>query len=258
MAVMECGRTQVVADAGPYGGGGAGHSHSDTLSFVARRAGEEILIDCGTFTYTGDPARRDWFRGSAAHNTIRVDEKDQAAVAGPFRWAGRPRATVLEWNSGPEADFLDASCACEDIVLRRRILFSSEARSDCGIRRDRRLSGRAAGGAVLALGTAGAARRLRFSALAILEEGGRHGWRSPVYGRIEPGPVLRVAGRMLLPAALAAAVDLAGVASLEAVTLAREEGRWTVRLTGGRQARIAFHDAGMPRIECGADAARQW
>ena len=32
--------------------------------------GEETLIDPGTYTYVGDPAWRNRFRGTAAHNTI--------------------------------------------------------------------------------------------------------------------------------------------------------------------------------------------
>src|SRR5438477_8622030 len=86
MALMACGKVHVVIKAGPFGEGSGGHSHSDILSLVARTGDREILIDPGTYTYVADPIERDRFRGSAAHNTIRIDGRDQAIPAGPFRW----------------------------------------------------------------------------------------------------------------------------------------------------------------------------
>ena len=62
----------MLVDAGPFGRGSGGHSHSDTLSLVLRIGPEELLIDSGTYSYLGDPAARERFRSSAAHNTIRV------------------------------------------------------------------------------------------------------------------------------------------------------------------------------------------
>ncbi len=43
---------------------------------------EEILVDAGTYTYV-EPQWRDWFRATAAHNTVRIDGRDQAVAAGP-------------------------------------------------------------------------------------------------------------------------------------------------------------------------------
>src|ERR1035438_3226386 len=75
------------------------------------------------FTYLSDRRWRDWFRGSAAHNTLRVDGKDQATSAGPFRWLGRPQVGNVVWNCLLESDFLDASCTYAGFTHRRRILF---------------------------------------------------------------------------------------------------------------------------------------
>src|SRR5579864_8653154 len=72
IAVMESGDRHILIDAGPFGPGSAGHSHSDTLSMVVRSGREWLLIDPGTFTYAGDPAGRAFFRGTSAHNTVRV------------------------------------------------------------------------------------------------------------------------------------------------------------------------------------------
>ena len=90
IAVLIDDNLQIIADFGSFGEGSGGHSHSDTLSIVAFLGDEELLIDPGTYTYIAEPKLRDWFRGTAAHNTIRVDGLDQATPAGPFRWHNPP------------------------------------------------------------------------------------------------------------------------------------------------------------------------
>ena len=82
-ATMVSDDVQVVIKAGPFGEGSGGHSHSDVLSLTARVGCREVLIDPGTFTYVADPAERNRFRGSAAHNTVRIDGRDQAVPAVP-------------------------------------------------------------------------------------------------------------------------------------------------------------------------------
>jgi hypothetical protein len=91
---------QIIADFGSFGEGSGGHSHSDTLSIVAFLRDEEILIDPGTYTYIAEPQMRDWFRGSSAHNTIRVDGLDQATPAGPFRWHDPPVCEARSLHEG--------------------------------------------------------------------------------------------------------------------------------------------------------------
>ena len=65
LAIMPAGQNLVIADAGPFGPWGAGHSHADTLTLVASAGKEQILIDPGTYTYVGEPQWRNWFRGTA-------------------------------------------------------------------------------------------------------------------------------------------------------------------------------------------------
>src|SRR5581483_8360483 len=101
--------------------------HSDSLQVLVRHGEEELLIDPGTYTSVADPAWRNRFRGSAAHNTVRVDGKDQAAPAGPFFWCGKPRVKIRQWASEPDQDFLDAECRSDGIVHRRRILLLKPA-----------------------------------------------------------------------------------------------------------------------------------
>ncbi len=123
IAVMICGTTHAVIDAGPFGALHSGHSHSDTLSIIVRSGDEEILIDPGTYTYTGEPEWRDWFRGSSAHNTIRIDCRDQAVMDGPFKWTGQPEVRILDWQSNAARDILEAECRYAGFTHRRRVEF---------------------------------------------------------------------------------------------------------------------------------------
>jgi hypothetical protein len=125
--VMVADDVQLVVKAGPFGEGSGGHSHSDVLSLTACAGGREVLIDPGTFTYVADPAERDRFRGSGAHNTVRIDGRDQAVPSGPFRWSDKPSVSVRQWVTRPDRDYLDATCAYGGFVHRRRLVFLKPA-----------------------------------------------------------------------------------------------------------------------------------
>jgi hypothetical protein len=121
IAVMSARDRHIVVDAGSFGPWGSGHSHSDALSLVVRSGDHEILIDPGTYTYMGD--ERDWFRGSAAHNTIRIDGLDQATPVNAFRWSDQPKVSVHTWSTTGAEDFLDAECGARGITHRRQLRF---------------------------------------------------------------------------------------------------------------------------------------
>jgi len=128
IAAWTCGDAHVLVDAGPFGRGSAGHSHSDTLSLVVRLGQDDILIDPGTFTYVSDPMWRNWFRGSAAHNTIRVDEADQAVPAGAFGWNQPPEVSVRERRSVGDEEILEAECRFRGLTHRRRVVWKKPHR----------------------------------------------------------------------------------------------------------------------------------
>lgn len=85
----------LTVDAGPLGYLSiAAHGHADCLSFCMSIAGEPVLIDPGTYCYHSDPAWRNYFRGTSAHNTVRVDDCDQSEIAGPFMWLQKAEPRV--------------------------------------------------------------------------------------------------------------------------------------------------------------------
>jgi uncharacterized heparinase superfamily protein len=67
-----------------------GHAHADTLNFELSLFGERWIVDSGCSTYeVCDERLRQ--RGTAAHNTVTVDNEDSAEVWSSFRVARRGR-----------------------------------------------------------------------------------------------------------------------------------------------------------------------
>ena len=96
---------KLVADAGPLGYLSlAAHGHADALAFTLSVGGREILIDPGTYAYHTQKPWRDYFRGTSAHNTVRVDGVDQSVAGGNFLWLKHARATCERFESTPERD----------------------------------------------------------------------------------------------------------------------------------------------------------
>ena len=118
---------RLVIDAGPLGyRAAATHGHADALSFTLSLGGKEFLIDPGTYAYYTQQAWRRYFRGTAAHNTLRIDGLDQSLAACRFRWAKGARAGCSLWLSSPEKDTFegwhDGYMRLDDPVKHRRLV----------------------------------------------------------------------------------------------------------------------------------------
>jgi len=96
--VMTSPFAQLFIDAGPQGALSAGHGHADALSIQLVIGGRRTLIDPGTFCYVCPERNR--FRGTAAHNTLQVDDRDQSDPRGPFGWGRLPVTNVDLWHTG--------------------------------------------------------------------------------------------------------------------------------------------------------------
>jgi uncharacterized heparinase superfamily protein len=71
------------------------HGHADTLSFEVSWFGQRCLVNSGTSLY-GNSAERLRQRGTAAHNTVTIDEEDSSEVWGGFRVARRASPQGLQ------------------------------------------------------------------------------------------------------------------------------------------------------------------
>lgn len=125
---------RLVADAGRLGYLSiAAHGHADALSFTLSAAGEELLVDPGTFAYHTQKQWRDYFRGTSAHNTVRIDSQDQSVGAGNFLWLAHAPVRVLEFLATLQFDRLvaehDGYRRLADPVTHRRELLLDHATS---------------------------------------------------------------------------------------------------------------------------------
>jgi len=96
-------------DGGPHGTSNCGHAHADALSFELTVSGRTLLVDPGTHTYTGSKQLRDWFRSTAAHNTLTIDGESSSVPAGPFSWETIARSACSTWISRKRFDYVVAS-----------------------------------------------------------------------------------------------------------------------------------------------------
>lgn len=64
-----------------------GHAHCDAMSFELFKAGKPIIVNCGTYAYQCD--ERAFFRSTAAHNTVQIDDVEQSECWGVFRMGKR-------------------------------------------------------------------------------------------------------------------------------------------------------------------------
>lgn len=84
-------RDMLVVDCGAIGPDWQpGHAHCDTLSYELVLNGKRVVIDSGVYDYEAGP-RRLLARGTAAHNTIMLDGREQSELWGVFRVARRAR-----------------------------------------------------------------------------------------------------------------------------------------------------------------------
>jgi len=208
IATMVEGGTQLTACVRAFGRGSAGHSHAHSLHFVLRHAGETVLIDPGTYTYVSDPVWRDRFRGTAAHNTVRIDRRDQADPSGPFRWANLPEIEMVDWK--PQPWRLHARCRYRGLCHERRIIVQHGAVwivddvSGAGTHRMEQFWHVEALLDRNPIRLPGGVRLIVPETQTVEIE---QGWRSPVPGVKEPHPVLRISVETELPCRMAAVFD---------------------------------------------------
>ena len=218
---------RLVADAGPIGYREiAAHGHADALSFTLSVGGCEFIVDPGTFAYHTEADWRSYFRGTAAHNTVRIDGQDQSQQGGNFMWLRKARAGCSVWSTDAHADQFEGwhdgyASLADPVMHRRRIQLDKPTRriviedtlemkeghdvelffhcaEDCEVRRDPRALMLSRGGRTLTmwLPEGGDVHVVRGSEQPIA------GWVSRAFDRKEPSPTIVWRGRLAATATL--------------------------------------------------------
>jgi hypothetical protein len=111
-------------DCGPHGSLACGHAHADALSIDVAARGRTVLVDPGTYTYTGSKELRDWFRRSQAHNTVSIDGESSSDPAGAFSWNTIAECRLRQWISNDRFDFVSGEHdGFKPAIVIREILF---------------------------------------------------------------------------------------------------------------------------------------
>ncbi len=100
------------------------HNHADLLHILLYIDGKPVLVDGGTYRYNDGSGYRNALRGTAAHNTLMVDKKNQAEPRHNFGWHSLTRAGSSETQQGPDFVLIDAEHDSYDNmdITHRRIL----------------------------------------------------------------------------------------------------------------------------------------
>jgi hypothetical protein len=217
----------MVVDAGPQGVGRSGHGHADALSLRLTMDGRRWLVDAGSGVYISkEPADRNTFRGTGAHNTLRVDGADQAVADEPFSWTHIPTTQAENWVAGKSFTYLVGShngyTRLADPVVHRRhvlkiaggvwlvrdvVLGRKEHELEIRWHFASDLEAQNVGSGRVEISRVGAASGE--SALSLIVPEGTV-WQtatevsrtllSPAYGAFQPAPLVRSYARVLLPA----------------------------------------------------------
>ena len=226
MASAEPFAERMVIDAGPQGTGHSGHGHADALNATLFFGGRRWLIDPGTYCYSAVDGKRDEFRATAAHNTVRVDGIEQAVPEGPFAWSSLPLVRAERWVVGETCTLFSGShtgyVRLPDPVLHRRFIFHLPGHfwlvrdlAEGGDTHDLEISWHFApdlrvtsvnNGFIVAPRRSHPGTPGDNMALAVLPARDS-GWRSalksdyasPAYGSKQPAPMLRLTARVKLP-----------------------------------------------------------
>ena len=237
-----------VIDCGPLGAMNCGHAHSDALSIEVSIGGCPVFVDPGTYTYTRSKLDRDWFRHSAAHNTVTVDGQSSSEAGGPFSWELRADARLDGWWSGSLVDRFVGSHAGfqrlpDGVTHRREVLFvrgeywvitdtvlttgSHESIAHFHVATGSTVQSLSPTSAWIDAACASGRRRLFFAVLGdVVTLDWGEDWVSPAYGRREQAPYGRVfsrgTGRRDIVSVLVPVVDGQSVSVTE---LSAREGR---------------------------------
>jgi hypothetical protein len=116
---------RMVVDAGPLGYTSiAAHGHADALAFTLSLGGTEFFVDPGTYAYHTQAPWRGYFRGTSAHNTLRIDGEDQSKPGGNFMWLHKAEAGCSLWRPSAARDIFegwqDGYLRLPDPVMHRR------------------------------------------------------------------------------------------------------------------------------------------
>lgn len=106
----------------------AAHGHADALSVQVFYAGNPVLVNSGTYNYHVPKKTRNEIRKTAAHNTVYIEDREQAEILGPFLWGKRYKILAYGIERKDLEIVVESEIGYENIKHCRRIVFNYEDR----------------------------------------------------------------------------------------------------------------------------------
>ncbi|MDQ7837063.1 MAG: alginate lyase family protein [Thermodesulfobacteriota bacterium] len=139
IAVYRKGPIYLIISCGRNGGNGeGGHAHNDKLSFELAICGKDFIVDPGTYLYTSHPNERNYFRSTAAHNTVGFPDMEQNDIPANslFRLSDRARAAIIHFDNdrfaGKHSGF-NFVCQREFLVKEREVQINDASEKPGGL-----------------------------------------------------------------------------------------------------------------------------
>lgn len=104
--------------------GSGSHAHNDQLAVWIGNKGYDIFIDYGTYLYNSgiDIINRD--RATKQHNTLSVDNIEQAEFAGKWLYGSYPDGHILKASVSSEGFEFEGDCKYDKVVHNRQVVYS--------------------------------------------------------------------------------------------------------------------------------------
>ena len=87
----------------------AAHGHADALSVIVHIDGYPFLVDPGTYAYHTHAEWRKYFVSTLAHNTVTINDSDQASLSGPTLWLNHYKSSILKSKTSEKVDVVKAT-----------------------------------------------------------------------------------------------------------------------------------------------------
>lgn len=87
----------------------AAHGHADALSVIVHIDGYPFLVDPGTYAYHTHAEWRKYFVSTLAHNTVTINNSDQAQFSGPTLWVNHYKSSILKAKTTIDRDMVSAT-----------------------------------------------------------------------------------------------------------------------------------------------------
>jgi hypothetical protein len=115
-------RMTVIFDGGPLGiSPGYGHGHGDGLAFILDVDGQPFITDPGTMLYNGPVMWRNYFRGTAAHNTVSIDGREPSEPIDTFLWSAPLTISLDDTREGATWRLFGGSLKWGKVVHHRSL-----------------------------------------------------------------------------------------------------------------------------------------